>query len=117
VPVISIDWLSPGAHVTSVGYAPPGGELPLEIIRQARLAVESRLSFEPPPAGCGELTGLDPTMGTELGHLLSGRAAGRASDSELTAFKSMGHAMEDMVAAAIVYRKARQQGVGRRASL
>jgi ornithine cyclodeaminase/thiomorpholine-carboxylate dehydrogenase len=116
-PVISSDWLAAGAHVTSVGYAPPGGELPLEIIRQARLAVESRLSFEPPPAGCGELTGLDPTMGTELGHLLSGRAAGRASDSELTAFKSMGHAMEDMVAAAIVYRKARQQGVGRRASL
>lgn len=116
-PVISIDWLAVGAHVTSVGYAPPGGELPLEIVRTGRLVVESRLSFEPPPAGCSELTGLDPTMGTELGNLLSGRAAGRASESELTVFKSMGHAMEDMVAAAIVYRKALQVGVGRRVSL
>ena len=114
-PVISIDWLSSGAHVTSVGYAPPGGELPLEIIRQGRLVVESRLSFEPPPTGCGELAGLDPAMGTELGELLSGRAAGRASDSELTVFKSMGHAMEDMVAADIVYKRALQLGVGRRA--
>lgn len=116
-PVISIDWLAAGAHVTSVGYAPPGGELPLEIIRQGRLVVESRLSFEPPPTGCGELAGLDPAMGTELGELLSGKAAGRASDGELTVFKSMGHAMEDMVAADIVYRNALQKGVGRRASL
>ncbi|MBK7348511.1 MAG: ornithine cyclodeaminase family protein [Gemmatimonadetes bacterium] len=116
-PVISIDWLSPGAHVTSVGYAPPGGELPIEIARQGRLVVESRLAFEPPPAGCGELTGLDPAMGTELGDLLSGKAAARASDTELTAFKSMGHAMEDLVAADLVYRKALQGGVGRRARL
>jgi ornithine cyclodeaminase/thiomorpholine-carboxylate dehydrogenase len=116
-PVISIDWLSPGAHVTSVGYAPPGGELPLDIVTQGRLVVESRLSFEPPPAGCGELAGLDPAMGTELGELLSGRAAGRASERELTVFKSMGHAMEDMVAAGLVYRNAQQRGVGRRAGL
>ena len=116
-PVIDCDWLSPGAHVTSVGYAPPGGELPLEVVRQGRLVVESRLAFEPPPTGCGELTGLDSAMGTELGTLLSGRAAGRASDSELTVFKSMGHAMEDMVAADIVYRNAKQRGIGRRARL
>ncbi|MDH4046295.1 MAG: ornithine cyclodeaminase family protein [Gemmatimonadota bacterium] len=116
-PVISIDWLSPGAHVTSVGYAPPGGELPIEVVMQGRLVVESRLAFEPPPTGCGELTGLDPAMGTELGALLSGKAAARASDTELTVFKSMGHAMEDMVAADIVYRNALQRGIGRRASL
>jgi ornithine cyclodeaminase/alanine dehydrogenase-like protein (mu-crystallin family) len=36
---------------------------------------------------------------------------------ELTVFKSMGHAMEDMVAAGLVYRNAQQRGVGRRAGL
>jgi ornithine cyclodeaminase/thiomorpholine-carboxylate dehydrogenase len=116
-PVISADWLSPGTHVTSVGYAPPGGELPVELVKRARLAVETRLSFAPPPAGCGELSGLDPSLGTELGQLLSGAAPGRTSEAELTVFKSMGHAMEDLVAASLVYRKALQKGAGRRAAL
>lgn len=111
-PVISIDWLSPGVHVTSIGYSLPGGELPIEIIKKGRLAVETRLSFEPPPTGCGELTGLDPAIGTELGELLSGKAPGRKSKTQLTVFKSMGHAMEDMVAANIIYRKALHKGVG-----
>jgi ornithine cyclodeaminase/alanine dehydrogenase-like protein (mu-crystallin family) len=112
-PVIEAEWLAPGAHVTSVGYAPPGGELPPEVVRRARLAVESRLSFDPPPGGCAELAGLDPALGTELGELLAGRAPGRTSPTELTAYKSMGHAMEDLVVAALVYRRAREQGVGR----
>jgi alanine dehydrogenase len=112
-PVLEAAWLAPGAHVTSVGYAPPGGELPPEVVRRARLSVESRLSFDPPPGGCAELAGLDPALGTELGELLAGRAPGRTSPTELTAYKSMGHAMEDLVAAALVYRRAREQGVGR----
>ncbi len=112
-PVIEAAWLAPGAHVTSVGYAPPGGELPPEVVQRARLAVESRLSFDPPPGGCAELAGLDPARGTELGELLAGRAPGRTSPTELTAYKSMGHAMEDLVVAALVYRRAREQGVGR----
>jgi alanine dehydrogenase len=112
-PVIEAAWLAPGTHVTSVGYAPPGGELPPEVVRQARLAVESRLSFDPPPAGCAELAGLDPALGAELGELLAGRAPGRMSATELTAYKSMGHAMEDLVVAALVYRLARERGVGR----
>jgi ornithine cyclodeaminase/thiomorpholine-carboxylate dehydrogenase len=116
-PVIEGDWLAPGAHVTSVGYAPPGGELPPEVVRHATLAVESRLSFEPPPAGCAELAGLDPALGIELGELLAGRAPGRLSDAQLTAYKSMGHAMEDLVVAELVYRKARAVGAGRSVSL
>lgn len=111
-PVIEAAWLALGAHVTSVGYAPPGGELPSEVVRQARLAVESRLSFHPPPAGCAELAGLDPALGTELGELLAERVPGRASAVELTAYKSMGHAMEDLVVAALVYRLALEKGVG-----
>src|SRR2546421_64578 len=66
-PVISSDWLAPGMHVTSVGYNPPGGELDRREIEQGRLFVETRLAFEPPPAGCGELAGFDRSGGTELG--------------------------------------------------
>ena len=72
-PVIEAEWLAPGAHVSSVGYAPPGGGLPSAVVQQATLAVESRLSFDPPPAGCAELAGLDPARGTELGELLAER--------------------------------------------
>ena len=111
-PVIEASWLAPGAHVTSVGYAPPGGELPAEVVHDATLAVESRLSFSPPPGGCAELAEFAPARGRELGELLSGRTPGRSSPTELTAYKSMGHAMEDLVVAELVYRRARDQGVG-----
>lgn len=116
-PVISRDWLAPGAHVTSVGYAPPGGELDSDVIAQGHLFVETRLAFAAPPAGCAELVGLDPAIGTEIGEVLLGRAQGRRSESEVTVYKAMGHAFEDMAAASLVYRRARQEGAGRTVGL
>src|SRR6266516_3227692 len=112
-PVISHDWLAPGMHVTSVGYNPPGGELDPRVIERGRLFVETRLAFEPPPAGCGELAGFDPSVGTELGEVLLGRVPGRQSKDELTVYKAMGHACEDMAAASLVYHRAKQDGAGR----
>jgi ornithine cyclodeaminase/thiomorpholine-carboxylate dehydrogenase len=112
-PVFSPEWVAPGTHITSVGYAPPGGELDPRIIARGRLFVETRMAFEPPPAGCAELTGLDPNTGTELGEVLLGQGRGRQSDDELTVYKAMGHACEDMAAASLVYRRAKQEGVGR----
>jgi len=112
-PVISSDWLGPGMHVTSVGYSPPGGELDPKVIEHGRLFVETRLAFEPPPAGCGELAGFDPSVGTELGEVLLGRALGRQSNDELTVYKAMGHACEDLAAASLVYHRAKQDGAGR----
>jgi len=110
--VISADWLSPGAHVTSVGYAPPGGELDRGVIARGKLFVETRLAFEPPPAGCSELAGLDSNIGTELGELLLAQRPGRQSDQDITIYKAMGHALEDMVTANLVYQRARQQEIG-----
>lgn len=112
-PVISVDWLAPGTHVTSVGYRPPGGELDPRIVERGRVFVETRLAFEPPPAGCGELAGCNPNIGTELGELLLGQRLGRQSQDEFTVYKSMGHACEDMAAATLVYRRAQQNKVGR----
>ncbi len=112
-PVISMDWLAPGMHITSVGYAPPGGELHPKVIERARLFVETRLAFEPPPVGCGELAGFDPSVGTELGEVLLSRGLGRQSTDEFTVYKAMGHACEDMAAASLVYHRAKQDGAGR----
>jgi ornithine cyclodeaminase/alanine dehydrogenase-like protein (mu-crystallin family) len=115
-PVVRYDWLRPGAHVTSVGYAPPQGELDPEIARRGHLFVEGRVAFSPPPAGCGELVGIDPRSATEMGELLLGRRPGRQSEDEITVYKSMGHAVEDAAAAGIVYRAALERGVGRKVS-
>ncbi|GAC1300121.1 MAG: ornithine cyclodeaminase family protein [Ktedonobacteraceae bacterium] len=111
-PVVRLEWFAPGMHVTSVGYAPPGGELDPRVIAQGRLFVETRLAFEPPPVGCEELVGLAPSVGTEIGEVLLGQSRGRQSEEELTVYKAMGHACEDLAAASLVYHCAKQEGVG-----
>ncbi len=116
-PIIHLDWLAPGAHVTSVGYMPPGGELDRTIIEHGRLFVETLLAFEPPPVGCDELAGFDSHLATELGEILLGHRPGRLTDHEVTVYKAMGHAMEDMVAAHLVYQQAKRQGIGQIVSL
>ena len=86
---------------------------PVRWPRAARLFVETRQAFAPPPAGCAELAGLDPSSGTELGEVLAGRAPGRSGDDEITVYKAMGHVAEDAAAAELVYRAALEAGVGR----
>ena len=109
-PVIQHEWLAPGAHVTSVGYMPPGTELDLRVLERAQLFVETREAFEEPPVGCVELRGRDPAAATELGEVILGTRPGRANDREVTVYKAMGHAIEDLVAAEIVYRGALAAG-------
>ena len=64
-PPVRAEWIAPGAHVTSVGFNPPGGELDPALIERGRLFVESADAFLPPPVGNAELQGLDPAVGTE----------------------------------------------------
>jgi alanine dehydrogenase len=106
-PLIRWDWLNRGMHITSVGYMPPGGELDRAIAEQGHLFVETRQAFAPPPGGSSELTGLDPNAASELGEVLLGTRPGRLTENEVTVYKSMGHAMEDLVSANLVYRRAR----------
>src|SRR5262249_50254170 len=99
---IDATWVRTGAHVTSVGYRAPEGELPRRLAETGRLFVETRLAFEPPPAGAFELSGLDPSTGTELGEVLQGSRPGRISPDDVTVYKAMGHAVEDLAAAELV---------------
>lgn len=116
-PVISAEWVRPGTHVSSVGVAPPGGELPVELIGKASLFVETRDAFAPTPVGSCELAGIDPETGTELGAMLLARQPGRVSADQITVYKAMGVAMEDMVAADLAYREAVRRGMGQAVAL
>jgi ornithine cyclodeaminase/alanine dehydrogenase-like protein (mu-crystallin family) len=112
-PVIQKDWIKQGTHISSVGYRPPGCELPRDLVEASHIFVESKVAFNAPPVGCSELQGLSPDFGTELGELFSNHKEGRRNESEITIYKSMGHAMEDLVAANLVYQKAVEQNSGK----
>jgi alanine dehydrogenase len=111
-PVVRAEWVAPGTHVSSVGYNAPGSELDLQLVRGATIVVESRdSSFAPPPGGAPELAGIDPASVTELGELVSGRR-GRATPVEITLYKSVGVAVQDLAAAALVFAAAREREIG-----
>jgi ornithine cyclodeaminase/alanine dehydrogenase-like protein (mu-crystallin family) len=111
-PVIEPAWLKRGAHVSSVGYHPPAGELPVSLAREQRLFVETLDAFEPTPVGCAELATIDRHRATTLGAVALGKAPGRRNDDEITIYKAMGIAMEDMIAANLALQSAIEQRIG-----
>ena len=112
-PVVLLDWVAPGAHVGSVGFAAPGFELDPALVRAATIVVESRgSSFAPSPAGAPELAGIDPESVAELGEIVAGTRPGRTSRDEITLYKSVGVAVQDLAAAALVLKAARERGAG-----
>ncbi len=111
-PVLRREWLAEGAHVSSVGASPHGPELDASTMRAGLVVVESRVACAPWPAGAHELAGVDAAAVVELGEVLSGARPGRVSDAQVTVWKSMGHAVEDAVAAGLVLDAARAAGAG-----
>ncbi len=104
-PILNRKWLAPGAHVNSVGIG--GCELDRATVDSAGvLAVESMVAFDPFPAGAFELQGVDPSRGVELGALLAQGGAAHRRGDEITVYKSVGHAVEDVAVAAWVVRQA-----------
>lgn len=103
-PVVLADWLSPGAHVSSVGYNAPGSELDPAIVARADvICIESRGStLAPPPSGAPELADVDPESVVEIGELVSGTRRGRTGGEQLTLYKSVGVAVQDLAAASLV---------------
>jgi alanine dehydrogenase len=113
-PIVRREWLSPGVHVNSVGANPSGrGEVDAATIAEALVAVESREStLAPPPAGAPEFLEGDHGDVVELGELVSGRRPGRTSREQITLYKSVGVAVQDAAAAALVLAAARERSVG-----
>ncbi|MEV4438622.1 ornithine cyclodeaminase family protein [Streptomyces sp. NPDC049577] len=124
-PVVRRPWLTPGVHVTSVGYNPAGREIDDATIADALVCVESRhAALAPFPAGSNDL--LMPIrhgvitaehVHAELGELVSGNKPGRTSPDQITLYKSVGVAVQDAVAAALVVTAARVQSVGEEITL
>src|SRR5690242_13355144 len=121
-PIVRFDWLSPGTHVSSVGStlgADGGSELDPAIVEKADVVVvEQRDSaFAPLPAGAPELDPRGRDGVVELGEIVAGTADGRSSDEQITLYKSVGVAVQDLAAAALVLEAARERGVGQEIEL
>jgi ornithine cyclodeaminase/alanine dehydrogenase-like protein (mu-crystallin family) len=119
-PVVRFDWLSPGTHVSSVGSTLEGGsELDPAIVEHADVVVvEQRDSaFAPLPAGAPELEPRGRDGVVELGEVIAGTAAGRSSEDQITLYKSVGVAVQDLAAAALVLAAARERGAGQEIEL
>ena len=118
-PIVRREWLSPGVHVNSVGLNPSGREVDEQTVADALLVVESRDSaLAPPPAGAPELVGVEPgRVHAELGELVAGTRPGRSSRDEITLYKSVGVAVQDAAAAALVLTAAQQRSAGQEIEL
>lgn len=116
-PVLRGEWLKPGAHINAVGACfPSSRELDSQAISRSRVFVD-RMESALNEAGdllipMNERTiGADHIQG-ELGEVLLGRKPGRESAGEITLFKSLGIAVEDLGAAAYLHRRAVEENVG-----
>jgi alanine dehydrogenase len=124
-PVVRREWLAPGVHVTSVGLNQTGREVDAATIADALVVVESRdAALAPFPAGSNDL--LMPIRDgvitaehvyAEIGELVAGTRPGRQSAEDMTLYKSVGVAVQDAAAAALVVAAARAQGIGEHITL
>lgn len=121
-PVLSHDDLKPGVHINGIGaYKPSMREIPAEIVLQAKVVVDHRKSCL---SEAGDL--IQPmqhgviTKGhihAEIGEIAGGNKIGRESDDEITFFKSVGNAVQDLAVATQVLVKAEKLGLGTEAAL
>jgi ornithine cyclodeaminase len=116
-PVLKGDWIADGAHVIAVGSATPGArEVDTALVKRSRLFVDSRVSALKEPGDIlipleeGEIT--PDHIVAELGELVNGTRPGRRSREEITFFKSLGLAIEDLAAAQHVHAQASRLSKG-----
>jgi len=117
-PVVEGEWLAPGVHVNAVGSSVPSArELDTAAIARSRLFVDRRESAVN-EAGDFLIPKKEGAIGDEhilgeIGEVAIGKIPGRRSPDEITLFKSLGLAVEDVASAAHIYEKAKASGEGR----
>lgn len=116
-PVLRGRWLAAGAHVNAVGASVrTSRELDTEAVRRSRLFVDRRESARneagdfliPKEEGAID----DDHIRAELGEVLLGVAPGRSSAEEITLFKSLGLAVEDLAAVRLIHQRALERDLG-----
>ena len=101
-PILQGRWLSPGTHVNAIGATRPDWrELDDDLVTTARIFVDSR---EAALRESGDVIAAKSEV-TEIGAVVAGTASGRRNAQEITLFKSVGVAVEDVTAAALVLEK------------
>lgn len=117
-PVVRREWISPGAHINAVGSSIAAArELDSATVAAASLFVDRRESTVNESGDYlfalreGAIRGPEHIR-AELGEILTGTAPGRTTEDEITLFKSLGLAVEDLAAAAFLFEKARRLGRG-----
>jgi len=116
-PIVELGWLAPGTHLNAAGASiRTSRELSSETVAAATLFVdrrESTLNESGDYLFAVEEQGIGPDhIVAELGEVLTGIHPGRRTDDELTVFKSLGIAVEDLAAAELCVARARERGVG-----
>jgi ornithine cyclodeaminase/alanine dehydrogenase len=116
-PIVKQEWLKPGVHINAVGsHRPDLREIDGATLARAKIVVDSREAIM---AECGDIllaikegsiTG--ENIHGEIGEVLAQAKPGRRSTDELTLYKSVGIAIQDVTTANLVYQKALRQGVG-----
>jgi ornithine cyclodeaminase len=116
-PVLYGDWIAPGTHINAVGVSQPHArELDSDAVKKSRLYVDRRESALKEPGDIlvplrDGVIGPDHIVG-EIGEVLVGNVPGRRDANEVTLFKSLGLAIEDLAAGKFVYEQALKAGVG-----
>jgi ornithine cyclodeaminase len=116
-PVLFGEWIAPGAHVNAAGASTPNArELDAAAVARSRLFTDRRESLLAESGDFllarGEGAVTDDHILGEIGEVLEGKIPGRRADAEITLFKSLGIAVEDLAAGWHVYRKALAAGRG-----
>ncbi|MBM4259968.1 MAG: ornithine cyclodeaminase family protein [Deltaproteobacteria bacterium] len=116
-PIVKAEWLKPGVHINAVGsHRPDLRELDGATLAQSKVVVDSREAIM---GECGDilLALKEKSVGEnvihgEIGEVLAGAKAARAKASEITIYKSVGIAIQDVATAQLVYRKALESKTG-----
>jgi alanine dehydrogenase len=116
-PIVKADWLKPGMHINAVGsHRPDLREIDGATLAAAKIVVDSREAIM---AECGDIllaiqekAITADSIHAEIGEVLAGKKTGRARKDEITLYKAVGIAIQDVATAHLVYRKALERKVG-----
>lgn len=116
-PIINCAWLKTGVHINAVGsHRPDHREIDGATVARAKVVLDSRAAIM---AECGDIllaikekSISENHIHGEIGEILAGTKTGRSSAGEITLYKSVGIAIQDVASAQLVYRKALERNVG-----
>jgi alanine dehydrogenase len=116
-PIVKADWLKPGMHINAVGsHRPDLREIDGATLAAAKIVVDSREAIM---AECGDIllaiqekAITADSVHAEIGEILAGKKPGRTRSDEITLYKAVGIAIQDVATAHLVYRKALERNVG-----